>query len=63
MPNNRFTSLRDIPRSCPYNAMIDCTNHGGNTPPNLPECCTRCGWNPAEKARRMARLEASINGK
>ena len=63
MPNNRFTYLRDIPQSCHYNAMIDCTKHGGSRPPNLPDCCTRCGWNPTEAEQRRARLEASINGK
>ena len=63
MPSNRYTYLRDIPQSCPYNSMIDCKQHRGNYPPNLPDCCTHCGWNPAEAEQRRTRLEARINGK
>ena len=45
---------------CPYNAQVLCKAHAGLYPPNLPDGCRRCGWNPEEKARRIqARKEAN----
>lgn len=60
MPSKRYTYKREY---CPFNTMIECAQHGGNKPPNLPDCCTHCGWNPAEAEQRRIRLEASVNGK
>ena len=43
---------------CPYNMNILCTEHKGQYPPNLPECCECCGWNPAEWQRRIKEVNS-----
>lgn len=48
-------------KSCPFNIAIDCTMHERRPVPDLPACCSTCGWNPAEAERRKSRLEQEMN--
>lgn len=49
---NKYTRRRPGDPHCPFNWPILCTSHNGRSFEDLPECCSKCGWNPEVEKRR-----------
>ena len=47
---------------CPYNIAIYCTSHRGLPITQLPECCSKCGWNPEVVRRRREEVRQKYAG-